>query len=148
MSVKNIVVGNILVTYWDEVMAVEEVREVGEDIKRLYERVGPIVSLVILGHNFKRPPMDVVEFMSAGQEEMQGYHRSIHYLVLVQGFIAASVMSIVGRVLTVGSGGRVHFHKTAEEALSKAEEYGPLLASPPDVIRFLKSSKIPLEKLK
>lgn len=146
MTVKILSLGNVLVSHWSGELTVADVEAVFQMALKMHGSGGKLAGISVLGPEMKRPSMDVLNKMMALHPRMRECHQSIHYVMLVNGFLASSLMSNVTRMLTVGTGGTLHFHKSVDEALVKAREYQVLTVSPQAVIIELRKLGIPLRQ--
>lgn len=146
MTVRSIPIGNAVVSHWSQEISVADVQKALEASQKAHSRFGPIVGIAILGADLKRPSTEILQKMAASHPEMRSYHRSIHYVLLVKGFVASSLMSVVTQALSVGTGGRLHYHSSVEAALKQSEDYGSLEVGVSDMLGLLKRAGFPLER--
>lgn len=143
MSVNYAPLGNVLVAHWSGDLTVGDVEAVFQLALKMRQEHGKVAGISILGPDMKRPGSDVFNKMMALHPKMRECHQSIHYVMLIKGFLASSLISNVTRMLTAGTGGTLHFHKTVAEAMVKAGEYQMLTATPQTVLAELKKLGIP-----
>ncbi|GEM_PF-2624559 len=146
MGVKSIAQGNVLVSHWFDELTVQDIEQVFALASRLAKESGPVSGINILGPVMKRPSVTVFNRMMALHPQMRQYHRSIHYVILLNGFLASSVMSNVTRMLTNGTGGSLRFSNSVTDALTLAAEYHELKSSPQSILAELQKQSIPVAK--
>lgn len=147
MAVKNVVVGNVLVAHWSDVVTVADVDTIFNLAKRTCQQSGKIAGISILGPNMERPSVEVFGKMAELHPRMREFHMSVHYVLLVKGFLATGIMSNVTRILTSGTGGTLGFHKSVQEAMADAAKYQNLTGSSEKVLAELKKLGIPTSRI-
>lgn len=125
MSVICELVGNVVASYWDGVIAAEDGQTVVSVTGSGYERTREsLVAMAIMAPTVKRPTLEFGKFIYAHHPQMREMYRSIHIAILAKGFVATSLKSFVTLSLMDGTGGKLSVHDTVEQAWAAAEAFG------------------------
>ncbi|MCK9360879.1 hypothetical protein M0Q28_01475 [Patescibacteria group bacterium] len=145
MTVRFWVGRRVFVNYWIDEITMSDVNRALLQAKGACALAGPLAGIGILGETLKRPSVEIAKKMYVEHAEMRQYHESIHLVPLMSSpFLISGIKSLVTLGFYSGTGGKLHYHDSVKEALSKAEEYGPLGMPINDVLSQLEREKIPV----
>jgi len=147
MGLEYVVLGDVLINRWTGSADVSDVQLAFQAAEKAYGSAGPVTNFAVLAKDFKLPSVAAVQMMRRDHSKMLLFHRSVHYISLVEGFTAARLVMFISSELIKGTRGVMHLNKTAKEAMDEAMKYGALKATPDAIYRQLKLYGVPEERL-